>query len=352
MQSTKTTRNSLKKLFGTVAAGVFIALPLASTLAPAEAAPLLLAKNERNNNRKNRDIRTLEGVVTADRQGRDFILLLDNGQRVTVRSNEREPRRLSTGDRVRVVGAYRRNQPTVFRADVVVVLTNQNNNNGARTYTGRVSKVDSDQRFDLVIGNTTYNVLTSSRLPRRLNVNDRVRVYGRRTGDNDITGATVVVINNNNNNNEDDNYRTYTGRVSNVDSDQRFDLVVGNTTYNVLTSSRLPRRLNEGDRVRVYGIRTGDNDISRATVVVINDNNDDDNGNNGSDNDYRTYTGRVTDIASGERFAIEVDGITYNVMTSSRLPRDLDEGDRVRVYGRRSGDNDIVNATVSIVDNR
>ena len=269
MSDTKTTRSSLKKLFGTVAAGAFIALPLASTLAPAQATPLLLAKNDRNNNRKNREVRSLEGVVTADRQGRDFTLRLDNGQRVMVRSDEREPRRLSTGDRVRVVGSYRRNQPSVFRADVVIVLTNQNNNT-SQTFTGRVSNVDSDQRFDLVVGNITYNVLTTNRLPRGLNEGDRVRVYGTRTGANDISRATVVVINDNgDDNNNDGDYRTFTGRVSNVDSDQRFDIVVDGKTYNVATSSRVPRGLDEDDRVRVYGLRTGDNNIVNATVAIV-----------------------------------------------------------------------------------
>lgn len=156
---------------------------------------------------------------------------------------------------MRVVGFYRRNQPNLFHAVTIQIIDNQNNN--ARSYTGRVSKVDSDQRFDLVIGNTTYNVITSSRLPRRLNVNDRVRVYGRRTGNNDITNATVAVINNNGNNGNNNGISTFTGRVSNVKSDKRFDLVVNGTTYNVMTSSRLPRRLDEDDEVRVYGRRTG-----------------------------------------------------------------------------------------------
>jgi len=325
-----------------------VALPLASTLAPAEAAPLVLAQN--NNRNRNREIRTLEGVVTANRQGRDFTLRLNNGQRITVRSNESEPRRLSTGDRVRVVGSYRRNQPSVFRADSVQILTNQNNNNN-RSYTGRVTNVDSDQRFDLTIDGTTYNVITSSRLPRRLNKGDQVRVFGRRSGDNDIINATVVVINNNGNNyNNYNNFRTYTGRVTNVDSDQRFDLNVDGTTYNVISTTRLPRRLNEGDQVRVFGRPIGDNDISSASVVVINNNGN--SGNSDNNSNYNTYTGRVTNVDSDQRFDINVDGTTYNVLTSSRLPRGLNEGDRVRVYGRRTGDNDISSATVVVINSR
>lgn len=347
MSGSKNTRSSLRKLFGVVAAGAMVALPLASTLAPAEAAPVLLAKNDRHNNRKKPEVRSLEGIVTNDRAGREFTLRLNNGQRVIVRSDEREPRRLSTGDRVRVVGSYHRNQPSVFHADVVIILNNQdNNNNDNRSFRGRVSRVDSDQRFDLVVGNTTYNVITSSRLPRRLNVNDQVRVYGRRTGDNDITGASVVVINNNDDddNGNDNDFRTFTGRVSNIESDQRFDLVIGGTTYNVITSSRFPRDLEEGDQVRVYGRRFGANDISNARVSIINNNDD-------NENDFRTFTGRVSNIESDKRFDLVINGKTYNVMTSGRFPRSLNEDDRVRVYGRRSGANDIINATVSILDN-
>jgi hypothetical protein len=37
---------------------------------------------------------------------------------------------------------------------------------------------------------------------------------------------------------------------------------------------------------------------------------------------------------------------------SRRLPRNLDRGDVVRVYGRRYGDNDIRNASINILRNR
>ena len=270
MRTTKNTSRTLKKLFGVVVAGAFAVVPFAGGVLPAQAAPPVWAKDDKNKDKgkDKREYQTLEGIVAIDRQGhRQFTLRLNNGQRIQVRSDEREPRRLSTGDRVRVVGFYRRHQPNLFHALSAQIIDNQNN---ARSYTGRVSKVDSAQRFDLVIGHTTYNVITSRRLPRRLNVSDRVRVYGRRTGNNDITNATVVVINNNGNNGNNNGYNTFTGRVSDVKSAKRFDLVVNGTTYNVMTSSRLPRRLDEDDQVRVYGRRTGNNDITNATVSILN----------------------------------------------------------------------------------
>jgi hypothetical protein len=87
------------------------------------------------------------------------------------------------------------------------------------------------------------------------------------------------------------------------------------------------------------------------------DNNDNrwDNGRYGNgrsnQNDYRTFTGTVTKV-SNNRFDIRVNGSTYNVDSSSRLPRGLDRGDIVRVYGERYGNNDIRNASVSIIENR
>jgi len=175
-----------------------------------------------------------------------------------------------------------------------------------------------------------------------LNEGDRVRVYGRRSGDNNITNATITIIKNDKDDNDDNNYRTYTGRVVDVESDQRFDIVVGSTTYNVITTSRLPRRLTDGDRVRVYGQRDGDNNIVNATVTILDNN---------SDNDARTYTGRVVDVESDQNFDISVNGTTYNVFSAARLPRGLNVGDQVRVSGQRDGDNNILNATVTVLSN-
>ena len=411
MQTTKNTHNTLKKLFGIITAGAFAIAPLASVVTPAEAAPFVLAAD----NDRNRDVRTIEGVVVNDTAGREFNMRQSNGQRITVRVQGGKPRRLSTGDRVRVTGFFRRNDNNIFRADSVRILDNQNNSNSnvhtvegivvndsagrefnlrrtngqrirvvvngrepkrlsvgdrvrvtgsfrrndadvfradtvqildnqnsntSRTFNGRVTDVESDQRFNMVSDGKTYNVTASSRLPRRLEEGDTVRVYGRRSGDNDIVNATVVVTrntgNNNNNNNNNNNRDTFIGRVTDVQSNQRFDILVNGTTYNVTTSSRLPRDLDKGDNVRVVGRRTGDNDIVNATVTGIQGNNTE-----------GTFIGRVTEIRSSQRFDVLVNGKTYNVTTTSRLPRDLNKGDNVRIYGRRTGDNDIVEARVT-----
>ena len=69
-------------------------------------------------------------------------------------------------------------------------------------------------------------------------------------------------------------------------------------------------------------------------------------------NEYRSYTGVVTNTRSGDKFDVRIDGKTYNVYLSGRRPRGLDRNDVVRVYGKRVGSNDIRNASVRILRNR
>jgi membrane protein implicated in regulation of membrane protease activity len=261
---TANARRSIAKIFGALALGALTLAPLASVSMPASAAPFGNARNDR-------DYRTLTGVVVNDVRGRDFVIRANSGERINVRSDEREPRRLSEGDEVRISGYFLRNRRDTFFATDVQILSNQrgNNRNGYTTYTGRVTDVDSNQNFDIEVNGTTYNVYAKERLPRRLNRGDYVRVYGVRSGDNDIRNATVAILDNRNNDEGSNSYRTYIGRVTNVDSDQRFDLNVNGTIYNVYSTTRLPRRLNRGDNVRVYGVRSGDNDIRNASVSFV-----------------------------------------------------------------------------------
>ena len=142
---------------------------------------------------------------------------------------------------------------------------------------------------------------------------------------------------------------SYRGTVTNVRSGNSFDLSANGRTYNVYTSN-LPRGLSRGDQVRVSGRPYGDNDIRNATVRVVSNNDndprrDDDNG------DYKSYTGVVTNVRNSREFDVRVGGTTYNVYANNSA-RNLDKGDTVRVYGQRTGDNDIRNASVSITRNR
>lgn len=162
------TRNAgWKKLAGAAVVGAFAVVPFFGAATTAEAQPPTWGYGERDGryndgrdrdrdhyDRRDRDDRTLEGIVTNDRAGREFVLRLDNGQRIRVRSDEREPRRLSEGDRVRVRGEFDRtsdrnrsngryndgryndgrhnngryNDNVIFRADDVQIIRNRSGN--------------------------------------------------------------------------------------------------------------------------------------------------------------------------------------------------------------------------------
>jgi len=68
--------------------------------------------------------------------------------------------------------------------------------NFGQSYTGRVTKVRSDQSFDAEIGGNTFNVYTLSRLPRGLSAGDAVRINGVQKYHNDIRDASVTVLRN------------------------------------------------------------------------------------------------------------------------------------------------------------
>ena len=71
-----------------------------------------------------------------------------------------------------------------------------NGSNYGQTFTGTVTRVRSDQSFDIRVNNTTYNVFTNSFVPRGLSNGDIVRVSGVRADNNDIRDARVALINN------------------------------------------------------------------------------------------------------------------------------------------------------------
>ena len=68
--------------------------------------------------------------------------------------------------------------------------------NGGNSYTGTVTRVRSDQSFDVSINGKTFNVYTVSRTPWGLSTGDTVRINGVQKYDNDIRDASVSVIRN------------------------------------------------------------------------------------------------------------------------------------------------------------
>ena len=148
------------------------------------------------------------------------------------------------------------------------------------------------------------------------------------------------------------NNAIYSGTVTNVRSGNSFDLRTNGRTYNVYTASGIPRGLSRGDEVNVYGRPYGDNDIRNATVRVTDNNrNDPRRDDNNDGNRYRTFSGIVTSVRNSREFDVRIGGTTYNVYANN-APRNLDRDDAVRIYGQRTGDNDIRNANVTVTRNR
>ena len=144
------------------------------------------------------------------------------------------------------------------------------NNRGNVSLSGTVLNVRSGNSFDLRANGRVYNVYTSSSVPRGLSRGDKVSLNGRSYGDNDIRNANVRITENNRNNvlrrnNADD--QSYIGIVTSVRSNREFDVRVGSKIYNVYASSDT-RGLSKNDEVRVYGQRSGDNDIRYARVNI------------------------------------------------------------------------------------
>ena len=120
------------------------------------------------------------------------------------------------------------------------------------------------------------------------------------------------------------------------------------------------------DHAPAYGRRAKDKQDKKDKRNDRRDNESYDRNRYDNDRDYRdrydlnsannrnnaTYTGTVTNVRAGNSFDLRANGRTYNVYTPSGVPRGLSEGDTVRVSGRPYGDNDIRNASISILNNR
>lgn len=136
---------------------------------------------------------------------------------------------------------------------------------------------------------------------------------------------------------------TFTGSVIKFYSNQQFDIRAGRKTYSVKTAISLPYSLAKGDIVRVSGQRSG-NVINKAHVEILRK--------TSRKNGYQdeSFTGIITKINSDRRFDIRINGNIFHVNTADRLPRDLKRGDKVRITGRRLG-NDINNTRVAKLSN-
>jgi membrane protein implicated in regulation of membrane protease activity len=219
----------------------------------------------------------------------------------------------------------------------------------ARSFDGTVTRLTSDRQFDIKSNGKTYNVYLDSDAPRGLSVEDEVRVYGFRFGDNDIRNASVQITQGRRSSKDE-----FEGQMVNWRDDSSFDIRVNGKIYNVYMNHRAPRRLSNGDTIRVRGTRYGDNDIRDAEVTSINGDNIGWGGGNwgggGRHDDGAAVDvqGKMVNWRDSRTFDIKVDGKTYNVYLDRDAPRRLSVGDDVRVRGVRYGDNDIRNASVYV----
>ena len=234
-----------------------------------------------NNNDNNWNERKLQGTVLSDNGNRRFSMRLDNGRNVDVIYDERNPRRLSRGDKVEVEGRWDRNSQSnsrddVFRANSVRILNNDSNTN-ERTLRGVIVTDNDNRRFVLrTYDRRDITVVSDERNPRRLSRGDTVEVEGRwdrnergNARDNVFRANSVRIVSNtgNNNGNNNDTRVDFRGEIT------RASQVGGSWDYIVRSQGRdYPVRFNEkfriGDRVRVVGVlrngRVTASDIDRA----------------------------------------------------------------------------------------
>lgn len=262
------------------------------------------------------------------------------------------------------------------------------------SFTGVVTNVRAGNRFDARAGNRTYTVTTDSSLPRALSVGDTVRVSGQIYGGNDVRRADVSIINNDRDGNRDNNWndnrgdrndnspRNYRGTVEILLPGNEFNARIDGRIYKIYALEST-RDLRVGDPITIYGQMDRGVNIRSARVTVENyrgsgrdnqydyrnpddnyrDNNRDDNwrdsnrdnnwrpGDTNNQRDFDTYFGEVTDVKNSREFDVRVDGRTYNVYADNSIKR-LSRGDTVRIYGKRTGSNDIRGAKVNITRNR
>jgi cytochrome c-type biogenesis protein CcmE len=290
---------------------------------------------------------TIRGVVTRDLWDNDeFEIRAENGRTYRVNMRRNQPRNLSQGDRVEIIGDVNGN---VLRAESVRIISDNNGgwNGGlnSTTLSGVVTRDLEGRRFEIRDSSgRTVQVISESE-PSRLRRGDRVYLRGR--WERNVFRATSVSLNDINSGygSTVGSRVNFPGVVTSIASNNRLAVRGDNgRTYNVQLNEQLPRKIDVGDRVRVQGtvIYGG---VVRATDVDLlsNVNKRDERENNGGRYDVN-LTGVVTSstLLGGLITVRGDDGRDYRVRVS--LSQDVRRGDRVRIRGYRDG-NGLVTAT-------
>lgn len=244
-------------LLGTFAAPF---LNSSAQAAPSGYAPASGYRNKRGNRNIN-----VTGVVTRDLVGQDrFTVRLDSGRSVEVISRDREPVRLSRGDRVRLRGDF---EGTLFIADKVRITNNVGGTGGnpaqAATLSGRVTRDFVGRDFEVRRDNGTTTRVRSLRAePIRLTSGDRVSVSGHFEGA--LFMARTVDIQRNNDRQSVNFPATVLRRIESGRLSVRGD---NGRTYTVISNVSLAR-FDRDDRVRVRGFVNGCI-VSAESVVLL-----------------------------------------------------------------------------------
>jgi len=249
-------------LLGSLTASFLMFAPTAHAKPPRYAPAYGYRGKNKKEERKERDRNiTVVGTVVRDLVGQDrFTVRLENGRTVEVISRDREPLRISRGDRVELRGDF---EKQLFIADSVRILDNRGPNAGQQnTLSGRVVRDIYGRDFELRRDNGSVVRVRSLRPePIRLSNGDRVTVKGH------FEGSLFIARDVDIQRNDDRQKVDFPGTVERRVESGRL-LVRGDNgrTYTVISNASFSR-FDRDDRVRVRGFVNGD--IVAADSVVL-----------------------------------------------------------------------------------
>ncbi len=190
------TTNCKNMILGTALLGIGL-----SVVNPALAAPRNDVRREQRDvkearkevKRERRDVRQADTAAERRREQRDVQRAREElrEERRDVRQERREDygyNRPGWNNQPRWGNQPNWNNPVYSRPGVGHI--------GGQLFTGTVTRVRSNQSFDINVGGNIYNVYLDTFMPRGLSNGDIVQVGGVRTDNNDIRNATARILNN------------------------------------------------------------------------------------------------------------------------------------------------------------
>lgn len=129
------------------------------------------------------------------------------------------------------------------------------------------------RRLEVHADGETYKVYPEDDTRLKVSLHDTVRVRGQLEGERNIREARVAILdwadNPATSAGAPQSDRLFEGEVTEITSDERFDLRVDGKTYNVFPINGVPRALRTRQIVQVRGWRYGNNDIRDAYITIL-----------------------------------------------------------------------------------